>query len=84
MVRATDENAERAQRANDEALAASNKNRTASDKAQAKADAKLAATDSPAQARMEQGDWAKTNNPSPKEQADESARTAAISREANR
>lgn len=84
MVRATDENAERAQKANDAARNASDKNRIAADKVQAKADAKLAATDSPSHERMTHGDWAKTNNPSPEEQADESARTAAINREANR
>lgn len=38
----------------------------------------LAATESPAVLRGEQGDWAKSNNPSPEEQKAEEARTQAI------
>ena len=47
---------------------------------QAKADDNIAATPSPAVERGAQGDWAKVNNPSPQEQAEETRRTAAINR----
>lgn len=78
MVRTTDPNAENAQRANRAAQVASDK--AVTDKKQAGVDDKLAATDSPSVARTDQGDWAKANNPSPAEQADETARTDAIRR----
>ena len=52
MVRTTDENAENAQRANSAAQVASDK--AATDKKQAGADDKLAATDSPSLARTNQ------------------------------